>query len=220
MSSNSSVSKTKRREKLLPNERTTEEVPEKNKNLFRVRRGMTEEQRHATEKCLFIAAENAHIIEIPFPAHEGMFNKGATTVGDQSAVWKVSRSEGSDPSVSVRVMVHSRSPRDPRSVVLVSPKTGKVQCDKGCANWATYCYGCGNSLKAEGTNPHPPDDFVLTTRLHRQYYKDGRQHTSPDISYVYCHVSPDCIRVPFRSFQPNSCRIPSTIRFTTLNISK
>ena len=41
----------------------------------------------------------------------------------------------------------------------------------------TGCYGCGNSLKPEGTTPHPPDDLVLTTRLLQQYYKEGRQHT-------------------------------------------
>ena len=34
-------------------------------------------------------------------------------------------------------MVHSRSSRDPHSVH-VYHKTGKVQCDKACANWATY----------------------------------------------------------------------------------
>ena len=379
------------------------------------RRGMTEGQRHVTEKCLSIAAENAHIIEIPFPVLAGMFNKAALTVGHQSAVWKVPPCEGSDPSTPVRVMVHSRSSRDPHSV-LVSPKTGKAQCDKGCVNWATYsmcshtlaaaeemgvlkeflkwfkskkrspnlsaianvnmpknagqkggtrkrkggsnkpstegrhvvrsrvlqpsfiplsstissshavagtsdqgkegrlpvcdmvlqpsfalvsheipsctyvsdqstppwplvsqfsqiqpspgfiipeasqviynypcpqresqqvkenmpptypqrpkpapgilvfarlpfldskvtrCYGCCDSLKPEGTNPHPPDDLVLTTRLHRQYYKDGRQHTSPDISSVYYHVNPNCVRVTFPSFQPNSCRIPSDLQ--------
>ena len=58
----------------------------------------------------------------------------------------------------------------------------------------TRCYGCGNSLKPEGTTPHPPDDLVLTTRLRRQYYKEGRQHTSPDISSVYYHVNPYCIK--------------------------
>ena len=42
----------------------------------------------------------------------------------------------------------------------------------------TRCYGCGNSLKPEGTTPHSPDDLVLTTRLRRQYYKEGRQHTT------------------------------------------
>lgn len=76
----------------------------------------------------------------------------------------------------------------------------------------TRCYGCGNSLKPEGTNPHLPDDLVLTTRLHRQYYKDGRQHTSPGISSVYYHVSPYCIRATFPSFQANLCEMPSDLQ--------
>ena len=103
------------------------------------RREVTEQQRQAAEKCLSIAAENAHIIEIPYPVLKGMFNKAATTVNDQSAVSKVPPSEGSDPLAPVRVTVHSRSSRDRRSV-LVSLKTGKVQCDQGCANWPhTVC---------------------------------------------------------------------------------
>lgn len=76
----------------------------------------------------------------------------------------------------------------------------------------TRCYGCGDTLKPGGTNPPPPDDLVLTTRLRRQYLKKGRQHTSPDISSVYYHVNPYCIRVTFPAFQPNSCRIPSDLQ--------
>ena len=76
----------------------------------------------------------------------------------------------------------------------------------------TRCYGCGYSLKPDGTIPDPPDDLVLTTRLHRQYYKAGQQQGSPDISKVYYHVNPFCIRVTFPSFEPNLCRIPSSPR--------
>ena len=32
-------------------------------------------------------------------------------------------------------------------------------------------------------------DLVVTTRLHRKYFKDGRQHVSPEVSSVYCHVN-------------------------------
>ena len=53
---------------------------------------------------------------------------------------------------------------------------------------------------------------MLTTRLHRQYYKAGQQQGSPDISKVYYHVNPFCIRVTFPSFEPNLCRIPSSPR--------
>ena len=49
----------------------------------------------------------------------------------------------------------------------------------------TRCYGCGYSLKPDGTIPDPPDDLVLTTRLHWQYYKAGQQQMSPD-NYFKC----------------------------------
>ena len=76
----------------------------------------------------------------------------------------------------------------------------------------TRCYGCGDTLKPSGTIPSPPDDLVLTTRLHRRYFKDGRQHMSPDISSVYYHVNPYCIRITFPAFQPNVCRIPPDLQ--------
>ena len=98
-----------------------------------LRHGVTGEVGLATKKCLSITVENAHIIDIPFPVLEGMFSKAATTVDDQSALWKVPSDGGSDYSVPVRVMVHSRSSLAPHSVQ-VYLKTGKVQFDKGCAN--------------------------------------------------------------------------------------
>ena len=70
----------------------------------------------------------------------------------------------------------------------------------------TRCYGCGYSLKPDGTIPDPPDDLVLTTRLHRQYYQAGQQQTSPDISNVYYHVNPFCIKVTFPLFEQNTSR--------------
>ena len=50
------------------------------------------------------------------------------------------------------------------------------------------CYGCGQPLKPEGV-PQAPDDLIVTTRPNRKFYKEGRQHVSPDVSSVYCHVS-------------------------------
>ena len=76
----------------------------------------------------------------------------------------------------------------------------------------TRCYGCGDTLKPSGTTPSPPDDLVLTIRLHRRYFKDRRQHMSPDISSVYYHVNPYCIRITFPAFQPNVCRIPPDLQ--------
>ena len=40
------------------------------------------------------------------------------------------------------------------------------------------CYGCGELLKPGGVLPPPPNDLVMTTRLHRKYYKDGQLCTS------------------------------------------
>ena len=76
----------------------------------------------------------------------------------------------------------------------------------------TRRYGGGYTLKPDGAIPDPPDDLVLTTRLHRQYYKAGQQQTSPDISNVYCYVNPFCIMVTFPSFEPNLCRIPADLQ--------
>ena len=340
-------------------------------SMSRLRNEDSEEQGAATDTTLSITAENAQIIDIPYPVLKGMFSKAATTVEDPSALWKVPTGEGGDPSCPIRYMVHSQTSREPHTV-LVYPKSGKVQCDKGCVSWSTYslcshtlavaekegalkeflkwfksrkrspnlsglanvnmpnnagqktgtrkrkggsnksstdrnivrnrvlqptsapvndscpsaidqntppwppvsplphiqlgnsfnvprtplvppissnqpyqqangqpptpkrpkplpgilvfarlsfldskvtrCYGCGDTLKPGGTNPPPPDDLVLTTRLRRQYLKKGRQHTSPDISSVYYHVNPYCIRVTFPAFQPNSCRIPSDLQ--------
>ena len=39
----------------------------------------------------------------------------------------------------------------------------------------SQCYGCGKALKQEGNIPHPPEDMVITTMLHREYYdKEGK----------------------------------------------
>ena len=75
----------------------------------------------------------------------------------------------------------------------------------------TRCYGCGESLKPGGLIPHPPDDLVLTTRLHRKYYKDGSQHTSPDLSSVYCHLNTYCATTAFPAFNPSLCDVPSDL---------
>ena len=109
---------------------------------------MTGEEGLASKKCLSITVENSHIIDIFFPVLEGMFSKAAKAVHDQSAFWKVPSEEGSDRSAPLRVMVHSRSSRDPHSVqVYHNDKTGKVQCDKGCANWTTNSM-CSHTLAA------------------------------------------------------------------------
>ena len=67
-------------------------------------------------------------------------------------------------------------------------------------------------LLLEAKRNHTLSACVLTTRLHRQYYKEGRQQTSPDISNVYYLVNPFCIRVTFPSFEPNLCQIPADLQ--------
>ena len=77
----------------------------------------------------------------------------------------------------------------------------------------TRCYGCGYSLKPDGTIPYPPDDLVLTTRLHRQYYKAGQQQTSPDISNGVLLCQPILhqgdLSFVRAKFMPNTSRSPS-----------
>ena len=53
--------------------------------------------------------------------------------------------------------------------------------------------------------------LVVTTRLHRKYFKDGRQHVSPEVSSVYCHVNLYCVTAAFLGFQPSLCQVPSDL---------
>ena len=78
-------------------------------------------------------------------------------------------------------------------------------------NRVSKCYGCGQPLKPEGLVPQAPDDLVVTTRLHRKYYKEGRQHVSSDVSSVYCHVSMYCVTTAFPGFQPSLCQVPADL---------
>ena len=82
-----------------------------------------EERSNNFDHSLSIPPEKAQIIEIPFPVLKGMFDKAAGIVNDESAVWKVPNDRG-EPTL--RVMVHSKSSRDPHQVE-VHPTTGKAQ---------------------------------------------------------------------------------------------
>ena len=73
------------------------------------------------------------------------------------------------------------------------------------------CYGCGEALKPGGLIPHPPDDLVVTTRLHRKYYREGKLQTSPRISSVYFHLKQDCVRASCPSFSLASCQFPQDL---------
>ncbi len=73
------------------------------------------------------------------------------------------------------------------------------------------CYGCGELLKPGGVMPSPPNDLVLTTRLHRKYYKDGQLQRSPTISSIYLHVSSYCARAALPEFTPALCHLPNDL---------
>ena len=74
------------------------------------------------------------------------------------------------------------------------------------------CYGCGEPLKPGGSSPSPPNDLVMTTRLHRRYYKDGQLQVSPEIKPVYLHVSSYCARSAYEDFNAAFCQLPDDLR--------
>ena len=76
----------------------------------------------------------------------------------------------------------------------------------------SQCYGCGKTLKEGGNIPYPPDDLVITTMLHREYYdKEGKHHISPKISSVYFHLNPNCVRASCARFDLASCIVPGDL---------
>ena len=64
-------------------------------------------------------------------------------------------------------------------------------------NRVSKCYGCGQPLK--------PKDLVT------QAPEEGRQHVSPDVSSVYCHVSMYYVTTAFPGFQPSLCQVPADL---------
>ena len=66
-------------------------------------------------------------------------------------------------------------------------------------------------MKPGGVLPVPPSDLVLTTRLHRKYYKDGQLQISPTISSVYLHVNSYCARAALPDFTAGSCHLPNDL---------
>ena len=101
-------------------------------------------------------------------------------------------------------MYHPQRPKPPTGVfafALLSFLDSRV----------TRCYGCAQSLKPEGLVPQAPNDLVVATRLHGKYFKDGRQHVSPEVSSVYCHVNLYCVTATFPGFQPSLCQVPSDL---------
>ena len=74
------------------------------------------------------------------------------------------------------------------------------------------CYGCGDQLKPGGNLPSPPNDLVMTTRLHRKYYKEGQLQVSSEIKPVYLHVHSYCARSAYQDFNAACCQLPDDLR--------
>ena len=74
------------------------------------------------------------------------------------------------------------------------------------------CYGCEDQLKPGGNLPSPPNDLVMTTRLHLRYYKEGQLQVSSEIKPVYLHVSSYCAPSAYKDFNAASCQLPDDLR--------
>ena len=81
-----------------------------------------------------------------------------------------------------------RSPIDPIYQAQTNPLTYQAQQSSPARQKPDF------GLKPGGVLPPPPNDLVMTTRLHRKYYKDGQLQISPTISSVYLHVNSCCAR--------------------------
>lgn len=78
-------------------------------------------------------------------------------------------------------------------------------------NRVSKCYGCGGDLKPGGQIPSPPGDLIATTRLHRQFYKNGQHQTSPIVSSVYFHLNLYCLQRGYGSFHSGLCQMPNDL---------
>ena len=92
-----------------------------------------------------------------------------------------------------------RSPIDPIYQAQTNPLTYQAQQSSAARQ------------KPEGVLPPPPNDVVMTTRLHRKYYKDRQLQISPTISSVYLHVNSCCARAAQPDFTLASCHLPNDL---------
>ena len=89
--------------------------------------------RSITTQCLSVRAEDAQIIDIPFPILKRIFDKAAFLSSEPTYVMKVPTSSNDRPTF----MVHSTSSENPHKVVAF-PGSGKVSCDQSCTGWKLY----------------------------------------------------------------------------------
>ena len=89
--------------------------------------------RSITTQCLSVRAEDAQIIDIPFPILKRIFDKAAFLSSEPTYVMKVPTSSNDRPTF----MVHSTSSENPHKVVAF-PGSGKVSCDQSCTGCKLY----------------------------------------------------------------------------------
>jgi hypothetical protein len=89
--------------------------------------------RSITTQCLSVRAEDAQIIDIPFPILKRIFDKAAFLSSEPMYVIKVPTSSNDRPTF----MVNSTSSENPNKVVAF-PGSGKVSCDQSCTGWKLY----------------------------------------------------------------------------------
>ena len=56
-----------------------------------------------------------------------------------------------------------------------------------CDKRVSVCQGCHGPVKNNGLPFPPPYDLVVVTKMHREYFKEGKKQM-PGPSNVYCHV--------------------------------
>ena len=86
-----------------------------------------------TTQHMSVRAEDAQIIDIPFPILKRIFDKAAFLSSEPSYVMKMPTSSNDHPTF----MVHSSSSENPHKV-LAFPESGKFSCDQSCTGWKLY----------------------------------------------------------------------------------
>jgi len=70
------------------------------------------------------------------------------------------------------------------------------------------CYGCRDTLKPGSVIPPCPNYMIVASR---QYFKDGKEHTSPELSMVYFHANISCIFLQCPGFFASMLHIPTDL---------
>lgn len=92
------------------------------------------EIRPIATQFLSVKAEDAQIIDIPFPILKRIFDKAVVILSSKSSyVIKMPTSSNDRPTF----LVHSTSSENPHKVEAF-PESGKVSCDQSCTGWKLY----------------------------------------------------------------------------------